>query len=205
MTADQWHQILTQCGVKDAQAREWAPHFEQEVTEESFSLGFAEIDDFVGQVLHESGMLSKLEENLNYSATRLMKVWPKRFPEMGAAVDYEHNPSGLAEKVYGGRMGNDQEGDGWKYRGSGPIMVTGKANFQHLQDVTGLELVLNPDQLRRPGPAALKVCIAWWEGNVPDGVMGNCLKVTKAVNGGTIGYEDRAHLTAKVSDAIATA
>ncbi len=80
---------------------------------------------------HETGArFAPIEENLNYSAKRLMQVWPKRFPSLAAANPYANNPERLANSVYGGRLGNTSPGDGWKYRGRGLVQITGKANYE---------------------------------------------------------------------------
>src|SRR3546814_6034257 len=81
---------------------------------------------FRAQIGHESGGLKVREENMNYSAARLMAAWPGRFPDMASTDGFAHNPEALANHVYGGRMGNDSRGDGWKYRGRGFIQITGK-------------------------------------------------------------------------------
>jgi putative chitinase len=79
---------------------------------------------------HETGArFAPIEENLNYSAKRLMQVWPKRFPSVAAANPYANNPERLANSVYGGRLGNTDPGDGWLYRGRGFVQITGKANY----------------------------------------------------------------------------
>lgn len=79
---------------------------------------------------HETGArFAPIEENLNYSAKRLMQVWPKRFPSLAAANPYANNPERLANSVYGGRLGNDEPGDGFRYRGRGFVQITGKDNY----------------------------------------------------------------------------
>lgn len=79
---------------------------------------------------HETGArFAPVEENLNYSAKRLTEVWPKRFPSLVAAKPYANNPERLANSVYGGRMGNTEPGDGFKYAGKGFVQITGKANY----------------------------------------------------------------------------
>jgi putative chitinase len=85
---------------------------------------------FLAQVMHESGMLASVEENLNYSAKGLMETWPKRFTSLAIALAYERRPEKIANKVYANRMGNRDEasGDGWKHRGAGLIQLTGKDN-----------------------------------------------------------------------------
>ena len=85
--------------------------------------------EFIANVLEESWEFGKLEENLNYRAERLVQVWPGRFPGIKTAEPYAHNPKKLADKVYGNRMGNSHPGDGWLYRGSGCIQLTGRDNF----------------------------------------------------------------------------
>ena len=156
---------------------------------------------FLGQVLHESLMLTRLEENLRYSARRLMEVWPLRFPTLEIAQQYAGNGPKLAEKVYTGRLGNTESGDGWKYRGRGLIMVTGRKNYTALAALTGLDLVNSPDLLAQRGPA-LRASLLWFQNNasrrIPDGVAA----VTQAVNGGLTGLADRERLTALALTAL---
>ena len=84
---------------------------------------------FLGQCMHESNNFRVLEEDLDYSAAGLMRVWPSRFPDYDVAEKYEHLPEKIANKVYAGKMGNTEEGDGWKYHGRGVIQLTGKDNY----------------------------------------------------------------------------
>lgn len=202
-SAAQWASILAACQVSDAQVARWAPVFSEVVTDTTFSLGDAEIDDFLGQVAHESDGLNRLEEGLFYTTPeRLMKVWPTRFRSVREATPYLRNPAALANKVYGGRLGNTEAGDGFKYRGGGLIQVTGKENYAMLEAATGIPLVANPDMLRQP-KTALEVSIAWWERRVPDEAMGNVQRVTRAVNGGTVGIADRISRTNAANAALA--
>jgi putative chitinase len=89
------------------------------------------LHEFLANVLEESDEFRFYTENLNYTAKRLMETWPKRFPDMAEAAQYANKPQALAEKVYGMRkdLGNTQAGDGWNFRGSGPIQMTGRSNF----------------------------------------------------------------------------
>jgi putative chitinase len=190
----EWNRVLIQCGVKPITAAMWSIHFARVIDESTFSAGEDEIHMFLGQVLHESGMLSGLEEGLNYSAERLMAVWPTRFPTLESAKPYARNGAVLANKVYGGRMGNVEPGDGFKFRGRGLVAVTGRDNYRALGKIMRLDLERNPDLLAQPVYALLSA-IAWWEGNVPDEIMGDVKKVTKRVNGGTVGLDDRTKLT----------
>ena len=208
-TAEQWNEVLISCGVKPIFAAKWSSAFAEVIDATSFSTGPSEIDDFLGQILHESAGLTRMEEHLNYSADRIRELGNKspegsRWRSLVARADaLSNNPVAFANACYGGRMGNAQPGDGFAYRGSGPIMVTGKYNFAELERVTGIPLVASPDLLRRPGPEALRVCIAWWEGHVPDAVMGNIERVRRAVNGGIIGLADTGRLTQLATEALA--
>ena len=203
-TEAEWVEILTACGVRPQTGARWAPFFAAEIQDGTFSAGDADIDDFLGQVLHESSLLERLEENLYYTtASRICSVWPSRFPTVNDSAPYVRNPQALANRVYGGRLGNTAPSDGWRYRGSGPIQVTGKANFAALEKITGMPLVENPDLLRQPGCEALRVCIAWWEGHVPDSILGNITKVRRIVNGGEVGLSDTVMLTQKAKEALA--
>ena len=195
LNAQQWERILTACGVDYSEAASWSHTFSGVINEETFSLGArAELPDFLGNILHESLMLARLEENLNYTRPeRLMEVWPKRFPTLALARQYTRSPQKLADYVYGNRLGN-VNGDGWSYRGSGLIMVTGLANFQLIEETTGLPVVAHPDMLRQPD-TALQVAIAWWEAKVPDEAVGNRVRVRRAVNGGDIGLRHTTQLS----------
>jgi putative chitinase len=146
-------------------------------------------------------MLEHLEENLNYSSAALMRTWPSRF-NSDTAQAYARDAIRIANKVYSGRMGNTEPGDGYKYRGRGLIQCTGKDNYRLVGDVLGIDLVANPDMLARP-EWALKGAIAWWENNLNDSIMGDTVKVSKRVNGGTIGLAHRIALTDKAGDALA--
>lgn len=197
-----WLSILLRCGVKPETANRWAPVFAAEIKPDTFSMGAEEIDDFLGQILHESARLERIEENLNYSVERMMAVWPARFPTHAGSRPFSRNPEALGNKVYGGRLGNDQPGDGYKYRGRGLLQVTGRDNYRAVGKAIGTDLETYPSLLADP-PIALRASIAWWEGNIPDAVVGNVAKVTKRVNGGTHGLDDRAALTDRAGDALA--
>lgn len=189
-----WTNILSKCGVKPSTAAAWHSAFESLITPSSFSAWPHEVDDFIAQILHESGMLERSVENLTYtSAARICQVWPRRFATEADALPYVRNPQALANKVYGARLGNTAPDDGWRYRGRGLIMVTGKANYAALAPKLGVDIVAAPDKLATPH-IALKASILWWEGNVPDSIMGDVVKVTRKVNGGTIGLDHRRKL-----------
>lgn len=202
-TTTEWAGILAACGVKRATADRWAPVFSRVIRDGSFSSGLAELGDFLGQVLHESGMLERVEEGLTYTtASRICAVWPRRFPTQADAAPFVRNPERLANHVYGGRMGNTQPGDGYRFRGRGLLQVTGRDNYTAVGRALGLDLAGNPDLLAQP-EHALRASVAWWEGNLPDSIMGDIVKVTRRVNGGTVGIEHRAAVTLAAGKALA--
>lgn len=202
--ASEWNAILIACGVKPFTAAKWSTVFAAVIDDATFSAGDTEMDDFLGQVLHESALLERLEEGLFYKTPgRLMATWPSRFKSLADEAPFLRNPEALANKVYGGRMGNVNPGDGWRNRGAGLIQVTGADNLRALQKATGIAVYDDPSMLRKVSPVALRAVIAWWEGAVPDSVMGDTVRVTKKVNGGTIGLADRRALTDESRSALA--
>jgi putative chitinase len=149
---------------------------------------------FIGQCSHECGNFRILEENLNYRAATLMKLWPKRFPTQEIANAYEKNPKKIANNVYSNRMGNRDEssGDGYRFRGRGCIQLTGHANYFHCGKALGVDFVMEPDLVATPKYAALSAGWFWstHNCNAPADAL-DFVKVTKIINGGTIGLADR--------------
>lgn len=194
-----WYAILVACGVSMGVASKWEAAFRNRVTPDTFDE--AQSAHFLGQCLHETSMFTKLQEALHYSAERMMAVWPRRFPDIASTVGLVMNPRALAERVYGGRMGNDLPGDGFAYRGRGFPMITGKDNYEALQTETGIPLVDFPDLLLTPDNAL--ICgLAWWRANVRD--ADTVEAVTQIVNGGQTGLEERRRLTAVAQRALAS-
>jgi putative chitinase len=158
------------------------------------------IAGFLSQIGHESGGLAMLEENLNYKAETLMRVWPKRFPTLEFAQQFARNPQKIANSVYANRMGNGDEasGEGWKYRGRGLKQLTGKDNYRAFSKAIGTDFVADPDLLLQPVNAALSA--GWfWSANNLNALAdnGDVPGMTKRINGGTIGLEQRQALYAK--------
>lgn len=197
-----WMRVFTTCGVRRETAVRWAPLWERFIQPDQFSVGMREIDDFTGQVLHETARLEALVENLSYSPGRLMQVWPSRFPSVEIAKRFAWSPEALAEKTYGGRMGNVKPGDGYKYRGRGIPMVTGADNYGLLQRLTGLPLLDQPELLAEPA-TALRCAVLWWEKRVPDSAIDSAERVTRAVQGGQQALEERRWLTTKAGEILA--
>jgi putative chitinase len=149
---------------------------------------------FIGQCMHESNGFKILTENLNYSAKGLMATWPSRFPDLNTAMIYERQPEKIANKVYGGRMGNADEssGEGWKYRGRGIKQLTGKENYQRCSDALGVDLVENPDLLLEPKYAALSAGWFWNKHGLNDLADKSDIEtMTKRINGGLLGLDAR--------------
>jgi len=157
---------------------------------------------FLAQVGHESAQLTRMVENLNYSAQGLASTWPSRFAvDRGAsplqpnpkAVKMSRQPEVIANSVYADRLGNVSLGDGWRYRGRGLIQLTGKDNYRECGEGIGLPLVDEPDLLLEPGPAAMAA--GWfWDRRRLNGLAdsGDLEAITRKVNGGMTGYPDRA-------------
>lgn len=154
---------------------------------------------FLAQCGHESAGFSTLKENLNYSADGLNNTFPKYFKNAGRdATQYARNPEKIANVVYANRMGNGDEasGDGWKYRGRGPIQLTGKDNYRAFANdyFEDPETLLNdPDLLIDHIPTSLLAAVWFWQKNKLNvqADAGDIKLMTKKINGGYIGLEDR--------------
>lgn len=153
---------------------------------------------FIGQCSHECGNFTKLEEGLSYAADRLMKIWPRRFPNMEIAQRYARNPKALANNVYANRMGNRDEasGDGYRFRGRGCIQTTGHSAYFHAGQALGVDFVMQPDLVAMPKYAALTAGF-FWDTHKLNAFADSqdYVTMTKRINGGTIGLDDRkAHI-----------
>jgi putative chitinase len=149
---------------------------------------------FIGQCGHECGNFKVLEENLNYRAETLCKLWPKRFPSLEFAKQYERQPRKIANSVYSNRMGNRDEasGDGFRFRGRGCIQLTGHSSYYHAGKALGVDFVMEPDLVAQPKYAALTAGWFWSTHGCNElAQAAEWVKLTKKINGGTIGLEDR--------------
>ena len=156
---------------------------------------------FIAQTAHESGGYTALHENLNYQAASLCRVWPSHF-NAGNADQYAHNPERIANRAYSGRMGNGDEasGDGWRFCGRGLIQLTGKSNYQAFADSVQMSIDDVPAYLQTFEGAIQSACFFWENTNlnaVAD--TGDIEHMTKIINGGTLGLEDR---TARYNHAL---
>ena len=149
---------------------------------------------FIGQCGHECNNFRTLEENLNYKAEALMRLWSKRFPTLEIANQYAKNPQKIANKVYADRMGNRDEasGDGYRFRGRGCIQLTGHANYFHAGTACGVDFVMQPDLVATPQYAAMTAGWFWaTHGLNQFADSGDYVTMTKRINGGTIGLDER--------------
>src|SRR3954465_1568869 len=158
----------------------------------------------MAQISHECGAGHEVVENLNYTAGRMMQVWPQRFPTMAMAAPYAGNPRALANKVYNGRMGNAAgSDDGWNFRGRGAAQTTGREGDARLAQATGLDLVHFPDLVNDPrrflecGVADFVLC-----GCLPFAKADDVVGVTRRLNGGTVGLAQRQAWLAKWKAAL---
>jgi len=147
---------------------------------------------FIGQCMHESGGFKVTKENLNYSAAGLMKTWPSRFPDMDTAEKYEHNSVKIASKVYAGRMGNTTSEEAGAYIGRGLIQLTGKDNYKSASDALGEDLLANPQLIEEPRYATLTAGWYWNKKGLNQLADNQDYEtMTKRINGGLIGLDDR--------------
>lgn len=182
-----------------AQLVQFAPHCDAEILAPALTAAATEFDigtplrlaHWLAQFSVESMGFTHWVENLNYSAERLCQVWPKRFPNVIAAHPFEHNPEKLAERTYGGRMGNVNPGDGWHYRGRG-AGLTGRDNYKRFGDLIGIDLIADPDKAGEPVIAPRIAGAFWTEHQLnPVADRDDIEAVTEAWNGGLIGLADR--------------
>lgn len=149
---------------------------------------------FLAQVFHESSNLQLLQENLNYSANGLLGVFHKYFLTEDVAKQYERQPDKIANHVYANRMGNGDEasGDGSKYKGRGAIQLTGKDNYELLSKATGVDFLTHPEFLEEPKYAILSAAWFWSRNGFNELADKNDIEtITKKINGGLLGLDDR--------------
>jgi len=176
---EHWHQALSQL----------LPDYEINTAQR--------IAAFVAQCSHESAGFTALKENLNYKAATLRKIFPKYFPTDDLANAYANMPNkqeAIANRVYASRMGNGDEhsGDGFRYCGRGLIQLTGKSNYQSFADSLEMNVEDVPEYLATFEGAAQSACWFWESNNLNQWAdKGDILTLTKRINGGTIGLEDR--------------
>ena len=155
------------------------------------------IAPFIAQCAHESNNFTAIQENLNYKAASLRALFKKYFPTDELAAEYASKPNkqqAIANRIYASRMGNGDEasGDGYKYRGRGLIQLTGKSNYQNFADSIEVTPEEAAEYMATFEGAAQSACWFWETNNLNKWAdVGDIEKMTKVINGGTIGLEDR--------------
>jgi len=202
---------LIAANIKQSVAEKWLPYVQKalnrfDITSEK------QVAAWIAQTAHESGGYVTLAENLNYSDVGLAGTWPNRFAEIDPSTKkpkkdakgfnipnrfakaLHRNPEAIANVVYGGRLGNGpiESGDGWKHRGMGLKQLTGKENHKRCGDALGIDFISNPEKLLEPEYASLSAAWFWVDkkcGSLAD--ADDFVGLTKRINGGTIGLQDR--------------
>ena len=191
--------------ISPAQLANLAPNCDAEVLAPALSAAAAErqidtarrLSHWLGQLVVESGGLQRFVENLSYSAERLCVVWPRRFPTLASAQPFARSPEKLAEKAYGGRMGN-QPGEGFTYRGRGLIQLTGRDNYARYGQMIGKNLIAHPDLAADPATAARLAAAYWWAHGLNVLADADDIEaITRAINGGLTGLTERRAAVAK--------
>jgi putative chitinase len=161
---------------------------------------------FLAQVAHESAGFRATRENFNYSADRLRAVFFKYFDEPGEPEEFARQPERIANRVYAGRLGNGPEssGDGYRYHGRGLIQLTGKRNYRLYSKEAGVDVVANPDTIATSSARCADVAGWFWDRN---GLhlwadRDDVLTVTKRINGGTHGLDDRKRFLRRAKQAF---
>lgn len=201
MTSSPLATLQSKCGVTADGI--WGPGT-YKAARDHFGLTNNQAAHFFGQCAHESGNFKAFSENLNYSADGLTKIFKKYFPTLASTAGYARVPEKIANKVYANRMGNGPEssGDGWRYRGRGPIQLTGKDNYTAFATAVGRpDILSNPDIVA--GELAFESALWFFSKN---GLLAIADKgtdtatittISKRVNGGTHGLDDRIEKTKK--------
>ena len=154
----------------------------------------ARVAAFLAQCGHESGGFTAIKENLNYKAESLVRVWPRYFPNMDVANQYAHNQEKIANRAYANRMGNgpEESGDGYRFCGRGLIQLTGRSNYQAFADSLQISIDDASEYLKTFEGCVQSACWFWEANNLNQYAdSGDILTMTKRINGGVLGLDDR--------------
>jgi putative chitinase len=188
LTLDQLKQM-----VKNPHIDHWYEALEQLLPDYGIDTPLR-VAHFIAQCAHESGNFVFIKENLNYKAASLRKVFPKYFPTDELAAQYANRPERIANRVYASRMGNgpEESGDGWRYCGRGLIQLTGKDNYTFFAGSLDISVEEAAEYLATFEGAAQSACWFWEQNKLNRFADANDIKgLTRAINGGQIGLEDR--------------
>jgi len=196
-------EVLTRMGATGANADRYVEALNAEMARHAIDTA-PRVVHFLAQTLHESGCLRLTEENLNYSADGLLKVFPRYFPVRADAEACARKPERIGNRVYCGRMGNGPEasGDGFRYRGRGLIQLTGKDNYRALARWCGQDVLAEPDRVA--SELAVQSAVFFWERNALNDLadIDDLKAITRRINGGLNGFADRRELLEKGRHAL---
>jgi len=166
----------------------------------------ARIAAWLAQLAHESQQFNRMEENLSYSAERLLQVFPKYFRTWAEAESYARQPERIANLVYANRFGNGppESGDGWNYRGRGYIGLTFADNYREIGRSIGVDLLAHPHKAKER-PVAARIAGHYWRGRGCNQLadVGDFEGLTRRINGGLNGWADRVRLWKRAQEALA--
>ncbi len=194
--------LLEAIGIRHALAVQWLPHLRMAAHRYQIDASPRRLAAWLATIAHESARLTSVVENLNYSAAGLAQTWPGRYADMtgqpnAAAIRIARRQEDIANLTYAGRLGNGSagSGDGWRYRGRGLIQITGRDNYARSGAELGLDLINKPEQLEQPYLAAMSAA-EWWHRHGCNSLAdtGDMAAVTRRVNGGLTGLDDRLKL-----------
>lgn len=194
--------LLEAISIRHALAVQWLPHLSMAAHRYQIDSNPRRMAAWLATIAHESARLTRVVENLDYSAHRLAATWPARYADKtgapnATAIRIARLPKPIANMTYASRMGNGtaESGDGWRYRGRGLIQITGRANYAASGMALGLYLMDSPETLEQPYWAALSAA-EWWSRNGCNELAdtGDLAAVTRKVNGGLTGLDDRLKL-----------
>jgi len=198
MTVEQIKKIMPRCPL------DWAEALINIIPQFDIDTPLRE-SAFIAQIAHESSELTRVEENLNYSAERLAVVFPKYFKTADEAIAYHRKPEMIANRVYSNRMGNgdEQSGDGYRYHGRGAIQLTGKENYRLCGEAIKRDLLTDPDLLLHPVPGIESAGWFWTSKSL--NILadhGDFKTITKRINGGFIGLPERENYYGKAKQIL---
>ena len=196
-------EVLTRMGASSANADRYVDALNAAMAAQGIDT-VPRIAHFLGQAMHESCCLRDAVENLNYSADGLLKTFPRHFATQADAAALARKPEQIANRVYGGRMGNGAEvsGDGWRYRGRGLIQLTGKDNYRAFANWCGEDVVADPDRVS--GELAVASAVFFWQRNGLNALadIDDLKGITRCINGGLNGFANRRELMEKARQAL---
>ena len=188
MTLDEFNSIV----LNNQHSEEWVDSLNRILPQYDINTPLR-IAAFMGECCVESNEFREIQEDLNYQATSLCRLWPKHFTTSNAS-QYAHNPEKIANRAYANRMGNGDEstGDGWKYHGRGLIQLTGKDNYEAFSDFTQMNLEDVPAYLETMDGAVVSACYFWQKHNLNEYAdNGNIDAISHIINGGSLGESER--------------